>query len=175
MEDDVKDFVHSDGRSVRFLKKGTDDRGEFLLIEHHIPSPRIMSGPHWHPHLEETFTIQQGSMRFIINKEEKRLYAGESIRIAPNQVHRFWNENNGELIVHHRIQPPGKHGDMFRLIHKLETEGKLTKKGIPKNLLWLGLAWECIDGYLVGPPPFLQRKIFGFLASMAKRKGYKVP
>lgn len=33
-------------------------------------------------------------------------------------------------------------------MHKLESEGKLTKKGIPRNPLWLGVAWECIDGYL---------------------------
>ncbi|WP_260682033.1 cupin domain-containing protein [Alkalicoccobacillus porphyridii] len=168
------ELLHPDGRVIRYLERHSDHKGDYLLLEHRIPTPRIMSGPHWHPHLVETFTVQEGTMKLIIDKKEMLLHAGETLTIEPNQTHQFWNIGEQALIVQHKIQPPGKHGDMFRLIHKLETEGKLTSKGIPKNPLWLGLAWECIDGYLVGPPPLIQRTLLGGLAALARLRGYKI-
>jgi quercetin dioxygenase-like cupin family protein len=167
-------LVHPDGSTVTCLEWNTDDQGEYLLVEHNISRNGAINGPHWHPSLTETFTIIQGTMRFRV--DGKDIWAGPSERltVTPGQVHQFWNESDGQMIMRHEIRPPGNHWQMFMLIHKLETEGKLNKKGIPSNPLWLGLAWKSMDGYIAGLPVTVQKVVMGGLARIANALGYTV-
>ncbi len=166
-------LVHPDGRSVTFRDRGTDERGDYVVIEHHITRTGPLNGPHWHPELTESFTVLEGSMRFIVDSQERTLLAGESLTVHPRQVHQFWNTSVSGLKAVHEIRPPGRHWQMFKVVHKLETEGKMSKKGVPYHPLWLGVAWECIDGYLAGPPRFLQTVLLGGLAKLARLCGYR--
>ncbi|CAG9620441.1 cupin domain-containing protein [Sutcliffiella rhizosphaerae] len=163
-----KVLTYPDGRSVTFLEQD----GDILLLEHRIMKAGAMNGPHWHPELTETFSIQEGQMQFLVDGKETVLSKGETITILPNQVHQFWKIGESELVATHEIKPPGRHWQMFALTHKLEMEGKVNKKGIPLNPLWLGLAWESIDGYLAGPPKAVQRVVLGGLAKAARGLGY---
>lgn len=165
---------YPDGRTVTLLSQGRDGDGEYLRVEHRMYQKGPINGPHWHPVLTESFTIKQGTMRFKVDGEEIMLGPSESLTIAPRQIHQFWNESEGPLVMLHEIRPPGLHWHMFALIHKLEIEGKVNKKGIPRNPLWLGLAWESIEGYLVGPPRIVQTIVLGGLARLAKLLGYKL-
>ncbi len=167
-------LVHPDGSTVTLLDKGTEQAGPFLKVEHRMTKAKAVNGPHWHPVLKETFTVKEGHMRFLVDGRESILSAGEQLTIWPEQVHQFWNISDSGLVAIHKISPPGKHWEMFQLIHKLECEGKMNKKGIPTNPLWVGLAWEHMDGFLAGPPKMLQKVFLGGLASMAKRFGYRI-
>ncbi|WP_152655560.1 cupin domain-containing protein [Oceanobacillus sp. CFH 90083] len=169
-----KELVHPDGRTVTFLQEGQDEDGEYITLRHRMTQQGAVNGAHYHPLLKETFKMIEGKMRFLVDGEEITLEAGEEITIHPNQVHQFWNVSQGNLEVVHEIRPPGLHWKMFVLMHKLECEGKLTKNGIPRNPLWLGIAWKCIDGYLDGPPRFIQKIILGGLATLAENLGYKI-
>ena len=62
---------------------------------------------------------------------------------------------------------------MFELIHKLDVAGKLSARGVPTDPLLLGILWERMDGYIVGLPAFVQRLVFGGLASLAHVLGYE--
>lgn len=167
-------LLHPDGRTVTFLEQGQDEAGDFLIIEHRIVRPGAMNGPHRHPVLTESFTVKEGSMRFLVDGVEHIVGPGGKITIYPNQVHQFWNRSERQLVAIHEIRPPGLHWKMFVLVHKLECEGKMTSKGIPRNPFWLGVAWECIDGYLAGPPPFVQKVVLGGLAKLARAFGYRI-
>lgn len=167
-------LVHPDGRRVTFLEQGIDEHGDFLIIEHQITRQGIMNGPHWHPKLTESFKVREGRMRFLVDGQEQIVESGSQITVYPNQVHQFWNIGEQQLVVTHEIRPPGLHWKMFVLVHKLECEGKMTRKGIPRHPLWLGVAWECIDGYLDGPPKSFQKVFLGGLAKLAKVFGYRV-
>jgi hypothetical protein len=133
-----------------------------------------MNGPHWHPVLTESFTVKEGRMHFLVDGQEKILEPEGQITIYPNQVHQFWNIGEERLVVLHEIRPPGLHRNMFELVQKLEKEGKMNRKGIPLNPLWLGLAWKCIDGYIDGPPLIVQKVFLGVLARLAKAFGYRI-
>ncbi|OZB94208.1 cupin domain-containing protein [Paenibacillus sp. XY044] len=167
-------LVHPDGRTVTYAARGTDEKGDFLIIEHRVTRPGAMNGPHWHPVLTESFQVAEGRMRFLVDGKESVLEPGGQLTIHPNQVHQFWNVGEQPLVAIHEIRPPGLHGNMFSLIHKLECAGKLTAQGVPRNPLWLGLAWECIDGYLAGPPQWAQKVFLGGLARLAKAIGYRI-
>ncbi|MFA1819458.1 cupin domain-containing protein [Virgibacillus oceani] len=169
-----KELIHRDGRTVTFLRKGEDADGEYITLKHRMIQQGAINGPHSHPKLKETFKIMEGSMRFVVDGQEITLGTGEEITIYPMQVHQFWNVSQGNLVAIHEIRPPGLHWKMFVLMHKLECEGKLTQRGVPRNPLWLGVAWECIDGYLDGPPRFIQNLILGGLAKLAGKLGYKI-
>lgn len=162
------------GQTVTWLEQGTDANGEFLIVEHILNRTGAVNGPHWHPILSETFSIEQGTIRFKVDGKETVLGPGGKVTILPGQVHQFWNEGADPLIMIHEIRPPGLHWHMFSLMHKLESEGKLNRKGIPRNPLWIGLAWEAMDGYLAGPPIPIQKIVFGSLARLAKALGYKI-
>ncbi|WP_314585011.1 cupin domain-containing protein [Paenibacillus terrigena] len=167
-------LVHPDGRTVTLLDSGADEHGQYLLVEHKIIQQGSMNGPHWHPVLQETFTVKEGRMRFVIDGEEIIVGRGGRVTIRPNQVHQFWNVSDDRLIALHEVRPQGHHWKMFELIHKLECEGKLNKEGVPSNPLWLGVAWECIDGYIEGPPQIVQTVFLGSLARLAKILGYRI-
>lgn len=167
-------LTHSDGTVISLLDQGTDHYGDYLIVEHLVTKSGPLNGPHWHPMLKESFTVKQGKMRFIVDGEEHVLGSGQHIEIYPKQVHQFWNESKDRLIAIHEIRPPGNHWNMFKLIHKLEVQNSLNSKGIPRNPLWLGMAWECIDGYLDGPPIFLQKMVLGGLARLAHAIGYRI-
>ncbi|MED4161439.1 cupin domain-containing protein [Halalkalibacterium halodurans] len=165
-------LVHEGGRSVAFLKQGVDEKGAYLLVEHRMMQQGAVNGPHWHPVLQETFIVKEGQMRFVIDGEEKFVEAGEQVTIEPKQVHQFWNMSEERLVAKHEVRPPGNHWAMFELLHKLEVEGKVNQEGIPTNPLWVGVAWELMDGYIKGPPLLVQKVVFGGLAKLAKIFGY---
>ena len=165
-------LIHRDGGQITFLQEGIDEEGAYLIVEHIIKKRGAINGPHWHPHLSETFTIQEGTMRFLVDKEEFICESGDRIIIEPTQVHQFWNISEGQLKVKHEIRPPGRHREMFEMLHQLESAGKMNSKGIPTNPLWLGLLWETMDGYIVGPPKSMQKFFFGGLAKAARILGY---
>lgn len=167
-------LVHPDGRTVTFLEQGIDEHGDFLIIEHQITRQGVINGPHWHPKLTESFKVREGRMRFLVDGQEQIVESGSQITVYPNQVHQFWNIGEQLLVVTHEIRPPGLHWKMFLLVYKLECEGKMTRKGKPRHPLWLGVAWECIDGYLAGPPKFMQKVFLGGLAKLARVFGYRV-
>ncbi len=58
-------------------------------------------------------------------------------------------------------------------MHRLDMAGKLNGRGIPTDPLLLGMLWERMDGYVAGPPVFLQRLFFGGLSRLARLLGYK--
>ncbi|WP_205175224.1 cupin domain-containing protein [Bacillus pakistanensis] len=165
---------HPDGRTVTFLETGVDEKGDYLLVEHRIWKQGAMNGPHWHPVLTESFTINKGKMKFLVDGKESIVSKGETISIHPQEIHQFWNISENGLVAIHEIRPPGQHRKMFELIHKLESEGKLNKKGIPSNPFWLGMVWASMDGYIKGPPKFVQVVLFGGLASLGKWFGLRV-
>ena len=112
-------------------------------------------------------------MRFRVDGQELMLGPGESIAIRPGQVHRFWNVGEGRLLAAEEVRPPGRHWEMFELMHRLHCAGKTNEQDIPRNPLLLGLLWERIDGYIAGPPVLLQKLIFGGLARLARVVGYE--
>lgn len=146
---------------VRFLEEEVDEGGEYLRIEHAWPHPGPMAGPHWHPVLAETFVVREGRMRFRVDGWEFVLSPGETVTVRPREVHRFWNDGGGRLIVVYEVRPPLRHREMFELWHRLDLEGKTNRRGVPTNPLALGLLWERQDGYVAGLPAFVQRLVFG--------------
>ncbi|MFC7448085.1 hypothetical protein [Rhodococcus daqingensis] len=97
---------------------------------------------------------------------------GDSAAAPAGAVHEFWSEAP-DTRFDHEIRPPLRHWEMFRLWQALDTAGKTTKGGLPRDPLALALLWDHQDGYLGGIPAGLQRLLLGGLARLARRLGYE--
>ena len=63
---------------------------------------------------------------------------------------------------------------MFQLWHNLDAAHKTTvRTRMPRDPLALALLWDYQDGYLAGIPVWLQHAVFGGLARLATRLGYR--
>ena len=172
MPNDVPELVFRDGHRVHFVDTGTDADGRYLRIRHVWPRPGVLAGPHWHPVLTESFTVERGAARFRVDGKDTVLRPGDSLTVRPGQVHGFDSEE-GDLVLGHEVRPPMRHREMFELWHRLDSAGRTTRAGVPRNPLALALLWERQDGYIAGVPPVLQRFLFGGLARIARLTRYE--
>ncbi|WP_280362686.1 cupin domain-containing protein [Nocardia wallacei] len=160
------------GHRVTLVEEGADERGEYLRLEHHLPTPGREAGPHWHPVLAEHWTVRRGRVRFRINGTEVIAAQGDSATAPAGAVHEFWTDAP-DTVIDHEIRPPLRHWQMFRLWQALDAAGKTSGTGVPRNPLALALLWDYQDGYLANIPAGLQRLVLGGLARLARRIGYE--
>lgn len=156
------------GDRVTFLETAADTGGAYLRV-HHVVQPGTAPPYHWHPVLEETFTVTGGRFEFILEGQEYLLGPGETITVKPRMRHGFRAmEKNSSL--EHIVRPAGLHQQMFEITFRLAQQGRLTAKGMPKTLTDTAVLWELMEGYVAGVPPWLQRWILGRIARRARRK-----
>ena len=169
--DDVIETLTSPGGRTDVLAEGVDEQGPYVRFRHRTRHQGRMAGPHWHPALTERFTLVGGALRIVLDGQVMTPMSGETITVAPHRVHEFGHDGDGELVFDHEVRPPGQHRAMFELMHALDATGRLTRAGLPRNPLAIGLLWGMQDGYIVGPPPWLQNVLLGGLDRLARRLG----
>ncbi|MFD0362428.1 cupin domain-containing protein [Nocardia sp. GCM10030253] len=170
--EDAPTLTFRNGHRVTLVAEGLDERGPYLRLKHLLPKADRQAGPHWHPELTESWTVRQGRLRFNVDGAQTVLGPGDSITAPPRAVHEFWSEA-ADTEFDHEIRPPLRHWQMFTLWHNLDAAGKTTRSGVPRDPLALALLWDYQDGYLAGIPSWLQRAVFGGLAAIAERAGYR--
>lgn len=168
----IETFRARDGSELAVLAVGTDERGDYLLMRERTRRSGRLAGPHWHPVLCETFTVRSGRLRFRRGDTWTTLGPGDTMTVAPGQVHEF-RRASGQLEMLHEVRPPGQHREMFAFMFALDVTGRVSRFGVPLNPLALGVLWRLQDGYLTGIPPRVQEIVFGGLARLADRLGYR--
>lgn len=123
--------------------------------------------------MTEILAVKEGKARVRVDGRDMVLGPGQSVVVRPGQVHQFWNEGEGRLVLMTEDRPPGRHRAMFELMHRLDCAGKTNKQRIPTNPLLLALLMERTDAYLPGLPVMLQKLIFGSLTGLARLVGYE--
>lgn len=166
-------LLHPDRTRRTFVEEDADEGGEYLLVRSVVPPTGALPGPHWHPLVEQTFMLEGGKARFRVDGREMVLGPGESVTVRPGQTHEFDRVGEGWLVILEEDRPPGRHREMFEFMNRLDVAGKLNARGIPTNPLLLGMLWERMDGYVAGPPVFLQRLFLGGLSRLARLLGYE--
>ena len=65
-----KTFTHPDGTHRSFVEEGADERGAYLLVRSVVPPTGALLGPHWHLLVEQTFGVEEGTVRFWVDRRE---------------------------------------------------------------------------------------------------------
>ena len=150
-----------------------NDAGRAVADMTALPGARVV-GEHLHPALHESFTVQQGELTMLRDGRQSVVRAGERADIGPGVWHDWWNEGRVDAIARVEITPGERFAHMIETLFGLAREGHVNKRGMPHPLQLALIATEFADVIVFRKPPAaVQRVVFGALAPIARRRGYR--
>jgi mannose-6-phosphate isomerase-like protein (cupin superfamily) len=138
-----------------------------------VPGTRVV-GEHMHPGLVERFRVEDGELTLLLDGRKSVLGVGEEVEIQPGVWHDFWNEADRTAIVRVEVTPGERFAHLLETLFGLAREGHVDNRGMPRPLQLALLATEFSDVIMFRKPPIaVQRSLFGILAPLARRRGYR--
>jgi mannose-6-phosphate isomerase-like protein (cupin superfamily) len=161
------------GQRMRFLLTAADTRGELLRIETTNPPTGVAEPLHVHPRQESRAEVVAGSLRFVVEGQERRLGPGEAIGIPAGVPHHFCNDGEEDAVAIQEFRPALRTQQFFETYFGLAERGELDEHGKPSLLRFAVLAPAFADEIrLVSPTWSVQRAVCALLAPIARLRGY---
>ncbi len=158
------------GEKFVFMAPPRDTNDQLLAIDFHV---REFAPPaHVHTKLEERVEVISGRARIWIGGKERVAEPGETVVLPPGVAHTFRAEGDEMLHFRCEVRPPLQMETLFETTFGLYRDGKADKRGQP-NLLQNAVLARGNDGYLAGPPIWLQRPVIAALAAIGRLFGYR--
>jgi quercetin dioxygenase-like cupin family protein len=151
----------------------TDERGALVVAVDVEPGGGVPD--HFHPTVEERWTVIDGEVEFRLGRDRARHTAGETVVVAANTRHGFRNAGPGLARLRAEIEPAGRMQAFLEEAAALSRARKVTSQGRPASpgamLELADFATSYFDTtVLCSPPPALQRLVFPVLARVARRR-----
>ena len=151
----------------------SNDQGRAVAELTALPGARVV-GEHLHPALYESFSVEEGELTVLRDGRQSVLRAGERADIPPGVWHDWWNEGEADAIVRVEVTPGERFVHMIETMFGLAREGHVNERGMPHPLQLALTATEFSDVLVLRrPPAAVQRLLFGALAPIARRRGYR--
>ena len=153
-----------------------EEAPEHPLLAHLTVRPGgFVAGEHVHPGLTERFKVIAGTLATRIDGVEGTLREGEEATVTPGVAHDWWNASDEDVHVLVEISPPDPRFELaIATGFGLANTGRTDAKGRPNLLQAALMAQEFADVIrFTKPPAWVQRALFGVLAPIARRRGYK--
>ena len=161
------------GQSMRFVQTSADTDGALLRIETRNPPTGVPEPAHVHPHQESRAEVIAGTLRFVVDGQERRLGPGEAITIPAGTPHYFVNDGDEDAVALQEFRPALRTADFFQALFDLAARGELDEHGMPSLLRLAVLAPAFAEEIRVVSPPWpIQRAAFAFLGPIARLRGY---
>jgi mannose-6-phosphate isomerase-like protein (cupin superfamily) len=132
---------------------------------------------HVHPLADETFTVRHGALKVVIDGQEHIAGPGQSVTVPKGARHFFVNAHDGETRATVEFQP-AQHFIRFFANFATTTEQRpnwYSRQGDPSPLLVAVTLNAYRDHFYVAKLPVgLQKRLFAFLAPLARLLGYRV-
>ena len=157
------------------FRRTTADTGGAVL-EFDIFARAGAKGPpeHIHPGAAEHFEVLRGTLRARVSGIEQEVPAGQALDIPAGTLHTWWNAGGEEVQVRVQLTPAGRMETFLETIYALARTGRTDRNGIPSFLQLAVFAPSYFDtNHIVRPPLVVQRLLFGLLAPVARRLGYR--
>jgi hypothetical protein len=87
--------------------------------------------------------------------------------------HDWWNQGDKAALMRVEITPGERFTHLIETLFGLAREGHVNKHAMPHPLQLALIAPEFSDIVFRKPPPAVQRTLFGILAPIARRRGYR--
>jgi hypothetical protein len=147
---------------------------DVLEIESVNPPTAVPEPEHVHPHQESGCRVLSGVLKFSVAGHERTIAAGESITIAPDTAHYFWNPGPDEAQAIQWFRPALKTRAFFETLFALARDGKMNEKGMPNTLQIAAMIPFFADEIRPTRPPWpVQRAIGAALGPIAHLCGYR--
>ena len=163
----------------------TRERATILELSYTNPEGRAVAeltaqvgarvvGEHRHPGIVERFSVLEGELTVKRDGETSIVREGETAVIEPDVWHDWWNASDRDARVRVEVTPGERFAHMIETLFGLARLGHTNAKGMP-NPLQLALTAREFSDVIVfrSPPQGVQRAVFGALAPVAQRLGYR--
>lgn len=131
-------------------------------------------GEHRHPALVERFTVLAGELTVKRDGKVEVLHEGRTAVVEAGVWHDWWNAGDRDVRVHVEVTPGERFGHMLETLFGLARLGHTNATGMPHPLQLVLFARDFGDVIeFRKPPPVVQRAVFGALAPIAYRRGYR--
>lgn len=130
------------GERFTFTDTAATSGGDLLAFELALRPGGSVPISHVHPSQTERFEVIEGQMRFRLGWRTVVAGPGDVVEVAPGVRHGFANAGEDEARVSVEVRPALEMERMFADVVAMARAGRMTRRGMPRNLLDLArLAW----------------------------------
>jgi quercetin dioxygenase-like cupin family protein len=133
------------GERFTFTDTAGSTGGELLAFELGLRPGGAVPIPHVHPIQTERFEVVAGRMRFRLGMRRRYAGPGDVVEVAPGVVHGFANAGDEEARVRVEVRPALQMEEMLAEVVALAHAGRMTRRGLPRNLRELAILARTYD------------------------------
>jgi quercetin dioxygenase-like cupin family protein len=133
------------GERFTFTDTAASTGGELLAFELALRPGGAVPIPHVHPIQTERFEVVAGLMRFRLGLRRHLAGPGDVVEVAPGVVHGFANAGDEEARVRVEVRPALAMEEMLAEVVAMARAGRMTRRGLPRNLRDLALLARTYD------------------------------
>jgi quercetin dioxygenase-like cupin family protein len=161
------------GERFTFTHTADSTDGELLAFDFALRPGGAVPIPHVHPIQTERFEVTEGRMRFRVGLRTVIAEPGDVIEVAPGVMHSFANAGGEEARLRVEVRPALAMEEMFADVVEMAEAGRMTRRGLPRNLLDLALLARTYDAEAHAPllGVRLQRVLLAPLVWLARARG----
>lgn len=150
------------------------ENGYTLVADLFVQPGGAVVGAHWHPTIEEAFTVQRGQVGMRIGSQTQVAPIGERLVVPAGVVHDWWNAGDQEAHVCVEVKPGHRFLEMIANLFGLAQDGKTNAKGLPNlwQMLLLGKEFEDVVVFS-SPPRWAFNLMYHTLGPLARLQGYQ--
>jgi quercetin dioxygenase-like cupin family protein len=165
------------GERFTFIETAATTAGELLSFELALRPGGAVPVPHVHPVQTERFAVVSGQMRFRVGLRTVVAGPGEVVEVAPGVMHGFANHGDDEARVRVEVRPALQMEEMFADVVAMAEAGRMSPRGLPRNLLDLAVLARTYDQEAHAPflTVGLQRLLLAPLVALARTRGGTAP
>jgi quercetin dioxygenase-like cupin family protein len=157
------------------VRVGTvETAGAYGVVDLYVRPRGAVVGEHWHPAMDERFTVLRGRVDFRLGGQEQTAALGREIHVPAGLRHDWWNAGEEEALVRIEVRPAARFEAMILNLFGLAQDGRTNARGLP-NLLQLALLVREFRDVIrfTRPPQAVQAVLFGVLTPLARQLGYQ--
>jgi len=161
------------GERFTFTHTAASTDGELLAFDFALRPGGSVPIPHVHPAQTERFEVTAGTMRFRVGLRTVIAEAGDVVEVEPGVMHSFANDGEDEARLRVEVRPALAMEEMFADVVEMAEAGRMTRRGLPRNLLDLAVLARTYDAEAHAPllGVRLQRILLAPLVWLARARG----
>ena len=161
------------GERFTFTHTAASTDGDLLAFDFALRPGGSVPIPHVHPVQTERFEVTAGTMRFRVGLRTVIAEPGDVVEVEPGVMHSFANDGEDEARLRVEVRPALAMEEMFADVVEMAEAGRMTRRGLPRNLLDLAVLARTYDAEAHAPllGVRLQRILLAPLVWLARARG----
>jgi quercetin dioxygenase-like cupin family protein len=136
------------------VRIGTEESAdERLVADLYIAPGGAVMGEHYHPAIEERFTLIRGELGVRLSGRAIKAKPGVMFLVSPGVRHNWWNAGEEDAVVRVEIRPAARFEAMILNAFGLAQDGRVDRKGMPNFFQMALFAREFRDVIRFTRPP----------------------